>query len=390
MSSNNHIIRISYLPEEERLYVQKCYKNLFLLDEDEVIENYFGVAAAASLILQFAVKDLDVKVPIYFAIRDKANELFSSKIVPGKNYFVIIIGGGPFYDLISFCHRLAALPPFCLAIGKKQIQTSFEYKNKNLLQIIKDLCQEDEDISHILYPSDFDLTMTNAALAYIIGHEIAHITHGHLSFISSDKFEQIHANDEDKYFTRRTLEMDADSSGTSLTVSLFEDPVRRKYLAGCEMDQNEERALEKNRYKYIAGIYAAHLYGDARLEKLDTKKYPSPYARFLISKNVLQLIYQDKFKNKELDKLPDDVRNVLAKTFIAMSGQIQSLQHPFIYNITLVNEDPSKNIYIYHPEGEDEALDELRSLNKRWAKLRPYLEDLKTGGKLAPAQADPA
>lgn len=389
MTSEDRIIGRAYLPEEERLYVQRSYRNLFLLDEHEAKEDYFAVSLAASLIIQFAIKDLNISTLVYFAIRDKENELFSSKSVPGKNYFVIIIGGQPFYDLITFCNRLAALPPFCLTIGKKEVQTSFDYKNNDLLQIVKKLCKESEGISHILFPSEFDLTMINAALTYIIGHEIAHVTHGHLSFISSEKFEEIRKNDKDKDLTRRTLEMDADSSGTSLVVSMFEDPVRRKFLAGCEMDKNDENALKSNRYKYIAGIYAAHLYGDARLENLDTRLYPTPYARFLVSKKLLQLIYKKHFQNNGLDELPNTVRTVLAKTFITMSGQIQSLEHPFVYNMTLVNDDSSKNIYIYHPEGEDEAFLEIKSLNGRWAKIRPYLEKLQTGGKLAPAQADP-
>lgn len=381
-------MHISYLPEAEYSHVNKTLE-IWPLDEDTVEDKYFAIASAAPLILQFVIKLLKVRVPVYFAVTLQ-KQLFSSKKVPDRDYFVIFIGGDPFYHLMSFCHRLAALPPFCAAIGKNPIQTSYDYKDQDLLQIVKRLCQEDQGIKHILFPADFDCTMSNSALAYILGHEIAHIAHGHLGFISSKKFKNDFADDEEKYLTLRTLEMDADSSGTSLTAELFENPTTRIHIIGREIDQSDKPARTRNRYKYIAGIYAAHLYGDARLKNPDGKKYPDPYTRFLISKSVLQRYYFQTFRNNDLDAVPEEVRDLLSKTFTLMSGKMESLQHPFVYNITLVNDDPSKNIYAYHSLGESEKFKELKPLNKRWARIRSDLEQFLTGGKLAPAQDAPA
>lgn len=381
-------MRMSYLPEAEYSHVNKTL-GIWPLDEDTVSDEYFAIAFAAPLIIQFAIRFAKVQVPIYFAVT-RQEQLFSSKKVPGRDYFLIFIGGEPFYHLMSFCHRLAALPPFCVAIGKNSVQTSFDYKDQDLLQIVKRLCEEDKGLEHILFPADFDCTMSNSALAYILGHEIAHITHGHLSFISSAKFKREFVDDEDKYLTLRTLEMDADSSGTSLTAELFENPTTRNHIIGYEIDQSDELARTRNRYKYIAGIYAAHLYGDARLKNSDSKKYPDPYTRFLTSKSVLQRCYLLTLKNNDLDTAPEEVRDLLAKTFISMSGRMESLQHPFVYNITLVNDDPSKNIHVYHPLGESKKFEGLTPLKKRWARIRSDLEHFSVGGNLAPAQADPA
>lgn len=385
---NNKHLSSYYLPDEERIHVQKVFNSkIWLLDDFESDSDYYAIAFPAAYMLHHAHEALKIRTKIYFAIA-KNGVLFKSARVQERNYYLILIGGEHYYNLLSLSQRLQALGPFCHAISKAEIVTPYSYANHSLLDIVCRLYNEYKGIKHIACPQRIDLTMANAALSYILGHEIAHITHGHLDFILSEQFRDVATNIDDKHLTLRTLEMDADSSGTNFAAAYFEEVLKIDQAKRRENLETYETYASKFRIKYIAGIFIARLYSDSLLTEKISDKYPQPYARFLISTEVLERFFDQHMPRFGLSGTPQAVRQLLADTFHQMSGSLHSLGHPMAFN-TVVGTDASKPEVFYRLENEIEGKAELFPTFRRWARIRPYLEQFSLGGKLAPADAEP-
>lgn len=228
-----------------------------------------------------------------------------------------------------------------------------------------------------------------SALLFIIGHEIAHISHGHLLFKVSEEFKSFAVDENDENLTLRTLEMDADSSGTTNVFATMEYAIQTILQTGKELSEQEKLTkISFLRAQYTTGIFVALLYSDACIKNFFTPKYPMSYARFLTASGVLSIVLRKDIGEEE-STIPENIRQHLIAAFVKLSGSLGSLGHPVASNMMVFNSNISAPGYHYSELGQAIGRQHLEPLYARWSKVRPCLERYQIGGKLAPAIADP-
>lgn len=151
-----------------------------------------------------------------------------------------------------------------------------DYTGQFLLDITKDIIFHQNDVSAFLGQGTHR-SIYQAALTHIIGHEIAHISHGHLDFKASPEYLSFCTSEEDRNLTLRALEMDADSSATSSVFDIFERIIS---IGDSGKPYPKDRALLFRRH-YISGILLSTIYHDSLTSNFTPLKYPGSYARFL-------------------------------------------------------------------------------------------------------------
>jgi hypothetical protein len=180
--------------------------------------------------------------------------------------------------------------------------------------------------------------------------------------------------------------MDADSSATTSIYDLFE-----RLLIPIALRSNKNLDKEKIpiliRKQYIAGIFISLIYLDALTTNYFPKTHPIGYARFLTASGVLDILF-NKYQPESIP-LIEEVRLNLANCFIALSGDINFLQHPIATNVAIYEDDLENPTHVYSSLGVASGLNHLAPLHGRWARVRPYLEKFHRGGRLAPAGAPP-
>jgi hypothetical protein len=270
--------------------------------------------------------------------------------------------------------------------GSPHINESKNYNNQYLLTIARDIAFNTTNVDHLLIDGN-ELNVFQSALVYIIGHEIAHISHGHLEFIKSEDYQQFLDNEENKNLTLKTLEMDADCSGTTCAIDVSERYIRffkkiEQYPAG----KSAEESVKEIRVDYILGIYIAQIFQDCLSSLTIPKAYPIGYARFLNSVGTLEAV--SKLHFPESQDLLLEVRLALVQCFVNLSGDLQNLQHPIATNSLIVENDGTPH-FVYDTLTEAIIKASLDPLYSRWSRIRPMLEKYQRGGRLAPAVAPP-
>jgi hypothetical protein len=224
-----------------------------------------------------------------------------------------------------------------------------------------------------------------AALSYIIAHEIAHVSHGHIEFMSSSEFKPYATSDEEKNLTLRTLEMDADSSATTNVYAAFEK-ISNAFLGDSEQNENGREAKEMLRRSYVLGIYIAHIFQDTLAPaNYSPKKHPIGYARFLTSAGTLKMLFEKEIPHAAM--VPEEMRQTLVSTFVKLSGDLAYLGHPVASNVIVA--DGGVIAPAYDLIGDMAGRAHLEPLFGRWSRIRPLLERYQRGGVLAPATASP-
>lgn len=293
------------------------------------------------------------------------------------NDFAILVGSRTFDTLTNLCLRVQSLEGINDMVGAPQIKEPREFFGKYLLDIAKEIVFHTKDPKYLISPTQ-PAYAYRAALCFIISHEFAHISHGHLEFKKSKNFQKYAKTEDDHAITLKTLEMDADASATSSVFAIFENIIDQ-IKQGEEISPSLEKSI---RAGYILGIYAAHIYHDALTLKYDPKTYPIGYARFMTSVSVIKQLYSKNFP--EQLGLPEEVRRSLIQAFVNLSGQLNNLWHPIAANSEVYDVQNDSIEHEYNILGEVMALNFLEPLHDRWALIRPELEKFQRGGSLAP------
>jgi len=303
-------------------------KAQYIYTEAEATEWFSGVLHEINWIFEAIPAILAIKGNIFFAT---VASLTPYQVVHlGNGTFVVLVDQRAFYMLLTLCHRVQTLSPFSDHFGFGSVDCGKDYEGKFLLDIVKDFVFHTEDVTPYLQAAQSRL-IYQAANTFIMGHEIAHVSHGHLEFLASKDFAQFATSVEDRNFTMRTLEMDADSSATTSVIDVFERhldhvlasrtppsgksaaDVRRSVRASHQprIRALRVRAREKApgrpthssvhrrrrsspgsgksaadvrrsvREQYVVGMFIALLYMDALSSNFAPAAYPISYARFL-------------------------------------------------------------------------------------------------------------
>jgi hypothetical protein len=305
----------------------------------------------------------------------------------GDGTFVVLVDQRAFYMLLTLCHRVQTLSPFSDHFGFGSVDCGKDYEGKFLLDIVKDFVFHTEDVTPYLQAAQSRL-IYQAANTYIMGHEIAHVSHGHLEFLASKDFAQFATSVEDRNFTMRTLEMDADSSATTSVIDVFERHLDHVLASRTPPSGKSAADVRRSvREQYVAGMFIALLYMDALSSNFTPAAYPISYARFLTTSDVTQKA----LSRYDMDTIgiPEAIRHLVVSIFERLSGDIGSLGHPMASNVMIIEGDIAKPRYEYDGLGVAAGYRQLEPLLGRWARIRPFLEKYQRGGRLAPAQASP-
>jgi len=357
-------------------------KAYYIYTEEEAAERFSGILDETNWIIRALPIILEIEGHITYAV--SASQAPFQVVHLGNGSFVVLIGWQAFYFLYRLCLRTQSLGPLAQELDLLEINCEKDYGRMFLLDIVKDFTFNTDNFSHYLNRHQSNIVF-EAAYTFIVGHEIAHASHGHLEFIASDDFQQFCSDESDRNFTLRTLEMDADCSGTTSVVDIFE----RYANIACKtlpagMTPEALRLLIRKRY--IAGMLIALLYLDALSSNFAPVAYPISYARFLAASKVAQITLSR--MDADADSIPDLIRQRIASAFERLSGDISTLGHPIASNVMNI-EDPDNPQYLYNHIGIAAGEDHLEPLLGRWARIRPFLEKYQRGGRLAPARVPP-
>ena len=353
---------------------------------EEADNEYYAIIHEMEWIIKHLQKMLLIQGTIYYAVSRSQSPFQVTHI--GDRKFVILVDGNAFYELVFLCFRIQTLSPLAEHLGSTPLDVQADYSGQFLLDIVKQFLANPIDLGSAIDATKSRM-VNQAALLFIIGHEIAHISHGHLLFKTSEEFKNFAADENDENLTLRTFEMDADSSGTTNVFATMEHVIAAILESGKELsDQEKLTKISFLRAQYTTGIFVALLYSDARLKNFFTPKYPMSYARFLTASSVLSIVLRKDIGEEEA-KIPENVRQNLIAAFVKLSSSLGSLGHPVASNIMVFNDNSTGPDYHYSELGQAIGHQQLEPLYSRWSKLRPCLERYQLGGKLAPAIADP-
>jgi hypothetical protein len=356
---------------------------IFTLDEAE--EKFCDIAKECDWIVNALRQILAVSCEIVFAV-SASRQPFQVTLVSAE-LAVILVDSGAVYALFGLCMRVPTLSTVAEAVHLNQVSVETVHKGSCLLDIVNYfMFNPPSEVDPLFQTKDVYI----AAIIFGIGHEIAHVTHGHLEFLNSADAIDLLCDDEEKRLTHRTLEMDADSSGTTCVTDIFEQILGR---IAEEKQDTGGKSLEDVRsiiqHRYVLGIFIAMLYMDARSTNATPAKHPIGYARFLTVFGVLQRVLAERF-GPEAAEIPEVVRRALSEAFILLSGGIQHLGHPMVSNMMVRESGSEEYKYVYHEMGVAAASRaHLEPLHRRWARLHPFLLKYRKGGGLAPPTAPP-
>lgn len=348
---------------------------------NEAEERFYAVLREADWIMSAIPGLLEIRGILAFAVVGGSTSPYQISHV-GNDEFVLLIDERAFYYLLTLCLRIQSLPPLSKLLDTEEIIEIGDYSGKYLLDITKDIVFHTDDVS-LLMNGRVKRSIYQAAITYIIGHELAHIAHGHLEFLKSPSFAEVSSTEADRILTLRTLEMDADSSATSSVFDVFEHVLRTQTTTTAENNQMSKELL---RTHYVAGAFIALIYQDTLASNYAPKFHPIGYARLVTTSGVFQRIFEARCP--EATNLPDQVRAAIIEAFVGLSGNLENLGHPMASNVTLY-EGGNEPVALYNDIGVAAGLEHLEPLHGRWARIRPHLEVFHRGGRLAPASAPP-
>jgi len=297
----------------------------------EAEEPFYGVLHEAHWIMDAIPGLLEIRGTLTFAVSGGSASPYQISHV-GNDEFVLLIDQRAFYYLLTLCYRLQSLPPLSEFLNTDQKEITKNYQGKYLLDITKDIVFHTEDVSDLL-SGRVSRSVYQAAVTYILAHEIAHVSHGHLEFIISPNFAEFSGTETERNLTSRTLEMDADSSATSTVFDVFEHILRMRVPREANGEQSLAMLLRR---QYVAGAFIALVYLDTLASNYQPKSHPIGYARFLTTSEVFKRIFE--VRCPEAITIPDQVRSTMIEAFVRLSGSLGNLGHPIASNIVLYEE----------------------------------------------------
>ncbi|CAN7303989.1 hypothetical protein [Mesorhizobium sp. LjNodule214] len=359
-------------------------KAYYIYTEEEAAEPFYAVLHETSWIMEALPIILSIKGEISFAVA--ASQAPYQVVHLGNGSFVVLIDRRAFYMLLGLCLRIQSLPPLAQVLDIAEIDCDKDYQGMLLADIVKNFTFHADP--NLPYARNINCRIVyQAANTFIVGHEIAHISHGHLEFRASSDFLEFCKDESDRNLTLRTLEMDADSSATTSVIEVFERLIDHVIASGRLPAHTTPEAVRLSvRKQYVAGMFIALLHMDALSSNFAPVAYPISYARFLTTSGVAQIALA--LKEPDAASIPDLIRQRIVAVFERLSGDISTLGHPIASNVTMYDESQNPH-YFYDELGIVAGEAHLMPLYSRWARIRPFLEKYQRGGRLAPAQATP-
>jgi hypothetical protein len=356
----------------------------YVYSDEESTERFKEFHKEISIALNLQLKLHGIKANIKFAFFVSKNPF--SVVHLGGDDFVVLLEYRAINYLLILCFRLQSLPPLAELTHSTQIEEDRDFTGKYLLDIAKDFTFNTQKLGNIEETVQTK-NVYRAAIHYILGHEIAHIMHGHLEFKRTNDYKAFAPTAEELYLTDKALEMDADSSATTTVFAVFDNVIDRVLREKTYIGKyTETEFVSFMKQQYILGMYIANIFHDVLASNHDPERYPSGYVRFLTSSGILRMVFTQQCP--DYAGFPELVRQKLIKCFAILSGDMDCLGHPMAANIHYENEQ-GEVVKVYDHIGEAFGFGALEPVHARWSRIRSFLEPLLRGGKLAPATASP-
>jgi hypothetical protein len=378
-----------YVSDETAVHLQRSAENrakhVFFLNDLDRDENpaLAVLASNVAYILKFICVGMDATMDMRFAIVGSSAPFQATILESG--IAVVLVDWHYSLSLLKLCSRVQTTSPLAEAIALNPIPVRAEYNGLTLIQIINEFLSEKLDKSHPFQQQQSVLSFV-AGLAYAIGHEAAHVLHGHFKFLKSSEYLEIFDADEDKELTLRTLEMDADSAGVSTVFGIFESLIKGRREGTESLPFRLSNITDDLvRRRYVTGVFIATFYRE--LSEKTSARYPPSYARYLIAEHLLQR-YFERYKLENID-LPHEMRKVLISTFVGLSGSLETLRHVVAANIQFQDLESGEVWLDYLEDGAGVVEAEIEPLKRRWSRIRPFLIPRFRLGRLAPAESPP-
>lgn len=341
-------------------------KNIrYIFDRNEALDQHTGLFQECSGILASLMKNLKIRANIKFVIAHSLNPFRVVQV--NDNDFIVLMDLRACNFLLVLCNRLITLKPLSDITFCQTILEERDFHGKYLLDITKEMTFRSVDLNN---PNVLEgKEVAQAALFFIVSHEVAHVARGHFEFKKSIDFLKFVSSEEEKYTTLKALEMDADKLATSNVCSFFEEYADWR-LCKDVIPFKPEKLKRKIRQSYLLGIYIAHIYQDTLTTDFMPKAYPMGYARFLTSVWEMRYLYKKHYP--EALSLIDDVRQSLTECFINLSGDIKYLGHPIAANFCIFSADNEEE-HIYSSLGETGGFALLEPIYNKRAAMLPEL-----------------
>ncbi|MFZ3194417.1 MAG: hypothetical protein WA154_14590 [Moraxellaceae bacterium] len=298
----------------------------WIYTKNEAEEHYLPIIGYMDWTINALHKILSINATLNYVVVDSVAPFQVTRVSEG--FFILLVDHNAYYDLLGLSLRVQSLPDLSEFLGLSPMQLENDYSGKYLIDIVKDFMSKPINLVEATSVTK-SLIAHQSAFLFIVGHEITYITHGHLDFMRSNEYKKFTDSDFEENLTLRTLEMDADSSGTTNVFFIMESRIPM-LVDNCGLESDIERSnkLTSLRRQYIAGIYVALLYTDARLKSFFTPKYPTSYARFLTATGVLETVLK-KDISYDASQSPEHVRKKLVDSFAKISGGLGGARSPY-------------------------------------------------------------
>ncbi|MEJ8847773.1 hypothetical protein [Variovorax rhizosphaerae] len=367
-----------YLGEEHFEAVKRNSSAQWLFTAEDSIEQHalsFGELGNALLV---ALRENNVVADVKYVL-SASRAPFQAVYLPARALYVVVSDVNACVDLISLCAKSTMLSHVATMLETKPVAPSGVYTGLSLVEICRLFMSDEETQYGDVVAGRMVFT---SALMYAFGHELAHIFNGHLALQSDPKFASINPDQGQEYLTQRTLEINADRFGAGWAFEVGENMLKQMLIkVYADLDSHERtRVAFAHRVRYIVGVFIASLYSDARLENHFSPRYPRSYQRFIVALRELRdsIAHYD----RSARNLPEHVREVLARSFAEIAGNIDNLRHPLARNaIWIAGEGDVRQDYL--ESAAEVTIKSLEPAERRWTVLLPHLSQHRIGRPLS-------
>lgn len=270
-------------------HIKRQLKSSVVLDENEHMRRIRTDFYIKSRLYKNSRPDKQIPEVYLGFIND---DCFKALAFKKENQYFIGISNGAIRLLMNFFNYLMSKPYFMKDFGNANLETDQKIDlNPHAKRLIDHFYNFDFSIEpKSIVRKSLSYQLLYKAIHYLVMHEYAHITHGHLDYnIQTDQdfllFEEDKINNKNTNI-RKALEYDADSSAT--TLNLF--PI-------IFFEASEHNVLIESRLLTIAAYSVFKLPSliEYKIEDFPKKTYPSPDLRV---SNHLALVATYYLENK--------------------------------------------------------------------------------------------
>lgn len=335
---------------------------------DDYTKKYGGLFKGENPHIKRIKSDFDEKINLYKIGRENLkipdvnlnfinNDKFQALVFKSSGRYFIGISIGTIRSMFNFFNYLMSQPYFMSDFGNadEEIEQQIDII-PNSKKLIDNFYSYDFSIKpKSIIRKSFSYQLLYKSINYLIMHEFAHITHGHLDFNKqTDSHFMLFEEDVVKTYKtniRKALEYDADSSAT--TTSLLPNP-----LFGL----SEHNISIELRYLTIAtySLFKLNSLKEYRIEDLPYKTYPAPDQRISAHLSLATTFFMDEKARFDFDINPmvDNMVNTYFECLKSFSK--------------MVNYEPLKDKSLFFTSAQ--GYDYHRQVSKGWNQIREELE----------------